>query len=149
MHGVRDKILPPGEDLTDRAHLRGHMLDAVDDAAVLRTDNNIAVLPHDLDDQVLPAQISQFVQMLYRKMDDPLQLRLPYIHDAAAADMLSQEHTEIGRRDGARLIPGGEIDQGERRVRRDGEPFLSLRRLHRKEQLVCLGLCDLGDTPVF
>ena len=54
------------------------------------TKDNIAVLSHDLYDQFLPAEITQFVQMLNLKVNDPFQSRLINVDDSATTDMLSQ-----------------------------------------------------------
>lgn len=48
------------------------------------------MLSHNLYDQLLPAEITQLVQMLNRKVNDPFQPRLINVDNSAAADMLSQ-----------------------------------------------------------
>ena len=57
----RDKIHPPRKDFTHGADLCGDMFDGVQDHAVLLAENNIAVLAHQLDDQKLAADITQFI----------------------------------------------------------------------------------------
>ena len=52
------------------------MLDTVDDHSFFITENNIAVLAHDLNDQGFAAQISKFIQVLDLEADDPFQGRL-------------------------------------------------------------------------
>jgi len=89
-HRVWYKIIPSGKNLTYRTHLCGNVLDTVNDLSVLWTKDNIAVLSHDLYDQFLPAEITQFVQMLNLKVNDPFQSRLINVDDSATTDMLSQ-----------------------------------------------------------
>ena len=59
--GVGDEIGAAGQNLPHRAGLKGDVLDAVQDRALRRTENDIAVLSHDFYDQKLPAQITQLV----------------------------------------------------------------------------------------
>ena len=148
VHGVRDKIFPSGEHLTHRTHLGGHMLDAVNDLPVFCTEDDIAVLSHDLHDQELLAKVSKFVQMLDGKPDDPLQLGLADIDDPAVSNMLSQEHAEVGCGHGRRFVRVSQIDQWEGGVRADQEAFLPLRRLDSDQKLVRFRLDDAGDPSV-
>ena len=55
VHGVGDKVFPPGQYLPHGTHLRGNMLDAVYNPALLIAENNIAVLSHDFHNQCLAA----------------------------------------------------------------------------------------------
>ena len=65
------------------------MLDTVDDAVAFITENNIAVLAHQLNDQLLMAEIAHFVKMLDMKAENTFQPRLGDGCNAAAADMLA------------------------------------------------------------
>ena len=49
------------------------MLDTVDDLVLFVAEDDVAVFPHDLDDQCLLAQVAKLVQMLDPKLDDPLE----------------------------------------------------------------------------
>ena len=69
MHGVRDKVISAWKYLSDRAHLRRYMLDAVQDSPGLIAENDIAVLAHDLNDQCLLADITELIQMLKLNVD--------------------------------------------------------------------------------
>ena len=86
---LRDKVFPSGQNLPYRTHIGGHVLDAVNDRAVFLTENDIAVLSHDLYDQLFSAQVAHFVQMLQLKFQDTLQPRLGDGKDPGASDMLS------------------------------------------------------------
>ena len=66
---------------------------------------------HHLNDQFFPAEIPQFVQVLDMNMHDPLKPGLGDIHDPPVLDMLPEQHTEIGRRQGALLGRTGQVDQ--------------------------------------
>ena len=101
---VGNKVLPAGEHLPDGAGLRRYVLDAVNDPVFLVAENEIAVLSHKLQNQILSAQISQLIVMLDLKMDNPFQIRLPDPDDFSAADMFPKKHTEIRSRHGRRFI---------------------------------------------
>ena len=66
------------------------MLDAVDDFIMVITEDQVAVLPHDLYDQVLFTKISQLIQVFDFKIQDPLQTWLGQACDPAVSDMLSK-----------------------------------------------------------
>ena len=53
-----------------------NMFDAVKDNAVLLTENNVAVFSHQLDDQLLTAEIAHFIQVFNFNIDNALQSRL-------------------------------------------------------------------------
>ena len=72
MHGVRDKVISAWKYLSDRTHLSGYMLDAVQNPSGLIAENDIAVLAHDLNDQCLLADITEFIQMLKLNVDNTL-----------------------------------------------------------------------------
>ena len=57
----RNEIVAPGKDFTDGAYLRRNMFDTVDDPSGVITEDDIAVLSHDLYDQCFTAQIAEFV----------------------------------------------------------------------------------------
>ena len=146
VHGIRDKVFAAGQDFPHGAHLGGDVFDAVDDLSVRCAEDDIAVFPHDLDDQFFTAQIAQFVQMFDRKMDDPFQFRLPDIDDPSAADVFAKEHAEVRRGHGRRFVCVCQIDKRKRRIRAYEEPPLSVVCFYRKEQFICLGLGDLCDA---
>ena len=89
------------------------MLDAVDDGAVLLTEDDVAVLAHNLNDQPFPAEIPQLIQVFQGKFDDALQAGLAHGHDPRAADVFAKQHTKIGRRQRPGLVGLGQIDQGQ------------------------------------
>ena len=148
-HGAGDKIIPSRQHLPDRADLGGYVFDAVDDFITLVAENNIAVLSHQLHDQMLPAQISEIIRMLQRKVDDPLKIRLNHGYDPGRADMLAQQHTEIGGGHGTCLVFIGEIDERETCVGRDQQPGGIPVFFQRKHQLIRLRLGDFCDPPAF
>ena len=80
------------------------MLDAVENPVVFITENNIAVLTHQLNDQLLVTEITHFIEMLDMKAENTFQPRLGDRRDAAAADMLPQKHTKARRCERARFI---------------------------------------------
>ena len=87
------------------------MLDTVDDLILLIAENNIAVFSHELDDQKFTALITHFIQMLNLKTENTLHGRLSHCNDTAAADVLTEKHTEIRGSQRTRLIGLGQIDQ--------------------------------------
>ena len=93
--GIRNEIFSSWKNLTDRTHMGGNMLDAVQDHAFVITEDDIAVLAHQLHDQTLPAWITQFVKMLQLKFHNALHARLLHIQDTGTADMLTEQHAEI------------------------------------------------------
>ena len=147
-HSIRDKIFSSRKNLTHRTHLRGNMLDTVDDHSFFITENNIAVLAHDLNDQGFAAQISKFIQVLDLEADDPFQGRLRNAYDAAICNMFSQKHTEIRRSHWTWFVISGEIDQRQGCTCGDDQSYLSFRRFDREKQFIIFRLCDLGDPPV-
>ena len=46
-----------------RTYLMGNMLDAVNDRTICICKNDIAVLSHDLNDQLLPAQVTHLIEV--------------------------------------------------------------------------------------
>ncbi len=58
---LRDKIVPTGQYFPDGADHAGNVFDAVDDHIFLVAEDDIAVLAHHFDDQLLAAQVAQFV----------------------------------------------------------------------------------------
>ena len=80
------------------------MLDTVDDLILLIAENNIAVFSHELDDQKFTALITHFIQMLNLKTENTLHGRLSHCNDTAAADVLTEKHTEIWGSQRTRLI---------------------------------------------
>ncbi len=53
MHGIRDKILSARKYFTYRAYLCGNMFDTVNDTVIRVTEDNITMLSHNLDNQLL------------------------------------------------------------------------------------------------
>ena len=59
--GVRNEILPAGQNFPDGAHLNAHMFNTIDDFVVVITEDDIAVFSHDLHGQYLMAEVSEIV----------------------------------------------------------------------------------------
>ena len=123
------------------------MLDAVDDHVVLVAENDVAVLAHQFDDELLGAKVSHFIQVLDPEIEDPLHPGLGDGKDPAVLDVLAKQHAEAGSRDGAGLVSGREVGQGKGGRSRQGEPVLAAVVFYGKKQLVRFGLCDLVDPP--
>ena len=100
------------------------MLDAVDDPALIIAEYDIAVLAHNLDYQLLLAQISQLIQMLDIKDDDALQFGLGDAGNPSISDILSKKHAEVGGRHWAWLVLVCQIYQREGCAGRDIEMSL-------------------------
>ena len=92
-----NEVFPAWKYLPDRADLGGNVLNAVDDHSLAGTENNIAVLSHQLHNQPFPAEISHLVQMLDFKLHRPLQTWLGDGNNFSVSNVLSQQHTEIRR----------------------------------------------------
>ena len=69
---LRDKVSAPRKYLTDRTHLRGNMLDTVYDTIIFVTEDDIAVLAHQFDDQLFRAQVTQLIEVFDVKAEDTL-----------------------------------------------------------------------------
>ena len=93
--GIGNEIFSPGKNLTDRAHMGRDMLDAVQDHSLFVTEDDVAVLAHQLHDQTLSAGIPQLIKMLQLKFHHTLHSGLLYIQDAGTSDVLSEKHAEI------------------------------------------------------
>ena len=106
------------------------------------------MLAHDLHNQVLPAQIAQFVEMLDGKVDDPLEAGLVNIHDPSVCNVLAQKHAEIGGGHGTCLIGLRQIDQWQGRAGGQIEPLLPGGGLDGQKQFVRFRLGDLCDSSV-
>lgn len=72
------------------------MFDTVNDLTLIVTENDIAVLSHNFNDQVFPAKVTKFVEMFNRKMNDTLKSRLPDINNAAALICLRRSIQKFG-----------------------------------------------------
>ena len=125
------------------------MFDAVDDAAVVIAEDNVAVFSHQLHHKRLLTKISHLIQMLDVKADDALHLWLMDAHDAPAADVLAQQHAKARSLHGARLVFVSEIYKRKRGAGADAQPPLSCGSLDCQEKLICLRLSDLADPPAF
>ena len=93
--GIGNEIFSSGKNLTDRAHMGRDVFDAVQDHSLFVTEDDVAVLAHQLHDQTLSAGIPQLIKMLQLKFHHTLHSRLLYIKDAGASDVLSEKHAEI------------------------------------------------------
>ena len=142
---VRNKICPSGQNFPDRTHLGGYMLDAVDDLIGIRTEDNIAVLSHDLHDQIFPAQIAQLIQMLDLKPQDSLKGRLCDGQDPSSADVFPKQHAEVRRRHGAGFVCSCQIDKRQACACREEKPEISFSGFYRQQKFVGFWLCDLRD----
>ena len=100
----RNKVCPSGKHFSDRADHTGNMLDTVNDHIFVIDKDDITVFTHDLNDQLLTAKITHFVQMLYMEVDDSLQPRLGDVGNPAVLQMLSQQHTKTRCRHGTGLV---------------------------------------------
>ena len=92
---IGNEIFSSGKNLTDRAHMGRDMLDAVQDHAFFVTEDDVAVLAHQLHDQTLSAGIPQLIKMLQLKFHHTLHSRLLHIKDTGASDVLSEKHAEV------------------------------------------------------
>ena len=137
-----------GQHLTDGADQTGNMLDAVDDPVVFIAENDVAVLSHDLHDELFAAKIPQLIHMLHGKADDPFQPGLGNLHDPAVLQMLAQEHAEIRSRSGTGLVFPGQIDERQRSAGADTEAQGAGALFDGEQKLVRLRLRDLGK-PAF
>ena len=76
LDGRGQEVVAPRKDLPDRAHLGRDMLDAVQYPHGIVTEDNIAVLAHQLCDQQLFAEISHLIAVFDMQMNASLQARL-------------------------------------------------------------------------
>ncbi len=83
--------------------------------------------------------------MLDLKVDHTLQPRLPDAQDLSAADVLSEQHTEVRGRQGRGLIFLGKIDQGKACACGNQQTVLGSVVLYGQQQLVVFRLRDFID----
>ena len=93
---VRKKIISSRKNLTDRTHVGGNMFDTVKDRIVLLTEDQVAVFSHDLHNQLLAADIAEFVQMLELKNKNTLESRLGNGENAALPMCLRSSIQKFG-----------------------------------------------------
>ena len=92
------------------------MPDTVDDHLFVIEEDDVAVLAHDLDDQVVGAKIAHFIAVFHFEAQDPFQSGLGDRDDAAVLQVFAQEHAESRRLKGSLSLFCREIGQGERGV---------------------------------
>ena len=104
MHGIRDEILPAGQDFPHGTHLCGDVLDAVDDPPVLSVQkmmllcfpmiSTISSFRHRSPISSKCSTVKWMMRSSFGWRD---------IHDPSAPDMFPQEHAEIGGGHGSRF----------------------------------------------
>ena len=143
----RRHVSPPRKNFTHRADLMGNVLDAVDDHSRVIEKDDVAVLAHDLNDQLLLTQISQLIEMFDGYLHDSFHARLAHPRDPSVADMLPQQHAKIRRGQRVRLIIRRKIDQRQTGAGRQQQPVRFLLILYNQQQLIGLRLINFIDTP--
>ena len=103
------------------------MFDTVKDRIVLLTEDQVAVFSHDLHNQLLAADIAEFIQMLELKNKNTLESRLGNGENAGAADVFA------------------EVDQRKRSTCREEKTVNGTVVFYCNHQLVVFRLCDLVD----
>ena len=93
---VRNEPGAARKNLTDRTHVGGNMFDTVKDRIVLLTEDQVAVFSHDLHNQLLAADIAEFVQMLELKNKNTLESRLGNGENAALPMCLRSSIQKFG-----------------------------------------------------
>ena len=121
------------------------MFDTVKDRIVLLTEDQVAVFSHDLHNQLLAADIAEFVQMLELKNKNTLESRLGNGENAGAADVFAEQHTEIRCGHRAGLIVVRQVDQRKRSTCREEKTVNGTVVFYCNHQLVVFRLCDLVD----
>ena len=124
------------------------MFDTVKDRIVLLTEDQVAVFSHDLHNQLLAADIAEFIQMLELKNKNTLESRLGNGENAGAADVFAEQHTEIWCGHRAGLIVVRQVDQRKRSTCREEKTVNGTVVFYCNHQLVVFRLCDLGDPSV-
>ena len=109
----RDKIGPTGQHLPDGADHLGNMLDGIQNDIIIEK-NDVAVLPHQLDDKNVAAEIPHFIQVFNFKTKNPLQTRLGDGDNFSVLQVFAKKHAEgrCGIRRG--LVLTGQVDQRKR-----------------------------------
>ena len=144
--GMGNEISPARQHFPDGADRQGHMLDAVQDHAVLPAENQVAVLAHQLHDQGFPAEIPHLVQMFDMEMKNALQRGLGHSHDASAPQMLAEQHTETRRGHGRGFIFICQVGQRQTRRSRKQKSVLVCVVFYGKQEFIGLGLDDFCDA---
>ena len=134
------------QQLAHAAHVDGDVLDAVDDAAAAKIDeHDIAVLAHDLKDQLFGNRKAQLVERLEGNFQNTFAALLADLDDARALNMLAQQHA---KRERGRRVWQAFLDEMDTRCRRiDGgvKLHVALPGVYIEDQLVSFRLVNLVD----
>ncbi len=138
-----------GQYLPHAAGVEGDVLDGIEDAAVAEVrQDDIAVLAHDLEDELPGGQKAEFRLRLHGDLHDALRPVLLDADDAPALQMFAQEHAESLRH---RRIFEGPRDEREpclRRIDRGIQTPVTAPRVNVDDQFIPLWLVDLFDLSL-
>lgn len=109
----RDKIGPTGQHLPDRTDHLGNMLDGIQNDIIVEK-NDVAVLPHQLDNKNVAAEIPHFIQVFNFKTKNPLQTRLGDGDNFSVLQVFAKKHAEGRRGIRCGLVLAGQVDQRKR-----------------------------------
>ena len=104
------------------------------------------MLSHELDDQFLCAQVTEFIAVRDFKADYALERRLRYFQNLSTLQMLACEHAEIRRRERRLPVLRHKINQRERGGSAHEEPIGDFVILYGEQQLIFFRLHDAADT---
>ena len=116
-------------------------MDAVHDLFITRKDD-VAVFAHDLHNQPHRTFHADLVTRGDVDVHDALQTDLADRRDPAAGDVFAQQHAEIRRFIGIRLLRGCNVYAALRAVCREHETLFPLHGMQQKNDLIPFGLMD-------
>ena len=93
----RQMVIKSRQDLPLLAHLKVDPAQAVQNPPVLRSQDEVRVAAHDLEDEVLLRGASHLVGAVEGEVQQPLHLRLLHPDQPPARQMLAQQHAEHRR----------------------------------------------------
>ena len=146
VRGVCNKVGTAGQYLTDGTDASRNAANAVDDCSFSVCEDDVAVLSHQLHDEVMFRKIPHLVEVFRADMNNTLQTRLRYRKDASVPHVLAQQHAEIrccGRRG---FLLAGEVHQGKTGACTDHQPAGLFSLLHGQDELVAFRLGDTADS---
>lgn len=110
--GGGETVKEAGQHLPGLAHLHVHPAQAVDDPVLAVQEDQVGSAAHALQHQLPSAWLPQLVHHLDCQNHHPLQGGLVHGGQAAAPQVLAQEHAEHRRRGGVLPREGGQMDAG-------------------------------------
>ena len=146
--GRRILVSQTRQHLAHRGHGLVHAARAVDDASVAADEDQVGMLAHELADEALGRALAQLVVVLDGDFQNAVAVNLLNVRDAAAGDVLAQQHAQRGRLQRAGFLLRGEMRPGAVRAGGEQQQMVLPVIANGQVQFVALGLDDAVDAAV-